>query len=291
MSGYFAGIDIGSTMTKVAIVNDGLVESLISRSGPEHRKLANLVMQEALDKAGIQLDDVDYIVSTGYGRMNVPFADKQITEITCHAKCISTYLPSVRTVIDIGGQDAKAISIENGRVVDFVMNDRCAAGSGRFIEVMAEVLNVKLEDMGKLSLTSKNEIAISSTCVVFAEQELTAKLAEGASIADLAAAIHRSLATRIYSMAGRLKIKKDIAVTGGGARNIGLVKALEDKFGCSVIVPDEPLLTGAIGAAICAREAFLQAKENGLPLKKSRGSLREVCFYTEYSADGKYGQV
>ena len=279
---YFAGIDIGSTMTKVAIVSDGrLVKSIISRSSPEHRKLANLVMQEALSQSGLKFEDIEYVVSTGYGRMNVPFADRQVTEITCHARGISSFMPSVRTVIDVGGQDSKAMRIEAGRVVDFVMNDKCAAGSGRFIEVMAEALNVKLEDIGPLSLTSRNEITISSTCVVFAEQEIMSRLAEGITIADLAAAIHRSLATRIYSMASRIKIKPDIALTGGGAKNIGLISALEEKSGYKMVIPDEPLMTGAIGAALIAEEIVLKAKEEGRGMERKRGVLREINFYAE----------
>jgi (R)-2-hydroxyacyl-CoA dehydratese activating ATPase len=279
---YFAGIDIGSTMTKVAIASGGrLVQSIISRSSPEHRKLANLVMQEALSQAGLKFEDIEYVVSTGYGRMNVPFADRQVTEITCHAKGISSFMPAVRTVIDVGGQDSKAMRIEAGKVVDFVMNDKCAAGSGRFIEVMAEALNVKLEDIGPLSLTSQHEITISSTCVVFAEQEIMSRLAEGIAIADLAAAIHRSLAIRIYSMASKIKIKPEVALTGGGAKNIGLVHALEERIGYSLVIPEDPLMTGAIGAALIAEEIVSKAREEGREIERKRGVLREINFYAE----------
>jgi (R)-2-hydroxyacyl-CoA dehydratese activating ATPase len=282
MSHYFAGIDIGSTMTKVAIVKQcELVKSVISRSSPEHRKLANLVMQEALSQAGLKFDDIEFVVSTGYGRMNVPFADRQVTEITCHARGISAYMPTVKTVIDVGGQDSKAMRIDNGRVVDFVMNDKCAAGSGRFIEVMADALDVKLEDFGPLSLTSQKAIVISSTCVVFAEQEIMSWMAEGAPIADMAAAVHRSLATRIYSMAGKIKIKPDVALTGGGAKNVGLVKALEEKIGYSLLIPEEPLMTGAIGAALIAEEIVRKAREEGREIERKRGLLREINFYAD----------
>ncbi|MFC1986247.1 acyl-CoA dehydratase activase [Chloroflexota bacterium] len=216
MAQYFAGVDIGSTMTKVVIMTETVVSSVVGATGPEHRKLANRVMEEALTSAGLHFDDITYVVATGYGRINVPFADRQITEISCHARGVSSLLPSARTVIDIGGQDSKGIKLGNGRVVDFVMNDKCAAGTGRFLEVIAEALGIRLEEMGELSLTAKNEVSISSTCTVFAEQEVVSKLAEGIPIADLAAGVHKAIATRVYGMVNRLKIEPDVAVTGGG---------------------------------------------------------------------------
>ena len=155
-------------------------------------------MEEALAKARLSFDDITYVVATGYGRINVPFADKQITEISCHARGVSYLLPGVRTVIDIGGQDSKAIKLADGRAVDFVMNDRCAAGTGRFLEVTAESLGVKLEDMGRLSLEAKNKVEIGSTCTVFAAQEVVAQLAAGAALADIIAGLHEAIASRIY---------------------------------------------------------------------------------------------
>ena len=280
MAEYFAGIDIGSTMTKVVIMAEDVIASVIGSTGPEHRKLANTVMAEALSSAGLRFDELDYVVATGYGRINVPFADRQVTEISCHARGVSSLLPTTRAVIDIGGQDCKCIKLEKGRVVDFVMNDKCAAGTGRFLEVIAEGLGVRLEDMGELSLTAKNEVSISNTCTVFAEQEVVAKLAEGVPVADLVAGVHSSIATRLYGMASRLKIKPDVAVTGGGARNIGLIKALEVKLGYSVMIPPEPLLTGAIGAALLGRDTVQNATEHNLPLTRSRHPLQEATFFT-----------
>jgi predicted CoA-substrate-specific enzyme activase len=251
---YYAGIDIGSTMTKAVIISGEIVASFVSPSVPEHQRLALDVMKELLAKAGLRREDVKYIVATGYGRVNVPFADKQITEISCHAKAAAYLLPQARTVIDVGGQDCKAIKLNSGKVVDFVMNDKCAAGTGRFIEVIAESLGVKLDEIGELSLTSQNEIPIANTCTVFAEREVVAKLTEGVPVADLVAGIHAAIATRIYGMAARIRIEREVAVSGGGAKNIGLVSALEKKMGFSVIIPPEPLLMGAIGAAFLARE-------------------------------------
>jgi len=276
---YFAGLDIGSTMTKVVIMNQAILASVIGPTGPEHRKLANRVMEEALAKANLPFDDITYVVATGYGRINVPFADKQITEISCHARGVSYLLPGVRTVIDIGGQDCKGIKLSNGRVVDFVMNDKCAAGTGRFLEVTAEGLGVKLDDMGRLSLTAENVARISSTCTVFAEQEVVAKLSEGVPLPDIIAGLHEAISVRIYSMVSRLKIEREVALTGGGAKNIGLVKALEAKLGYSVLLPPEPLLTGAIGAALLGEDITKQAAESGTPLLRSKRRLQEATFF------------
>ena len=280
MSEYFAGVDIGSTMTKVVIMNQAMLASVIGPTGPEHRKLANRVMEEALARANLSFDDITYVVATGYGRINVPFADKQITEISCHARGVGYLLPEVRTVIDIGGQDCKGIKLSNGRAVDFVMNDKCAAGTGRFLEVTAEGLGVKLDDMGRLSLTAKNVVRISSTCTVFAEQEVVAKLSDGVPLPDIIAGLHEAIATRIYGMVGRLKIEREVALTGGGAKNIGLVKALEARLGYSVLVPPEPLLTGAIGAALLGKDIARQAAENKMPLLRSERRLREATLFT-----------
>jgi len=279
---YFAGVDIGSTMTKVAIINQTILVSVIGPTGPEHRKLANEVMGEALDKANLHFEAITYVVATGYGRINVPFADKQITEISCHARGVGYLLPEVRTVIDIGGQDCKGIKLnDNGQAVDFVMNDKCAAGTGRFLEVTAEELGVNLEDMGRLSLEAKNKVEISSTCTVFAAQEVVAKLSAGAPLPDIIAGLHEAIATRIYGMVRRLKIEREVALTGGGAKNIGLVKALEAKLDFPALVPPEPLLTGAIGAALMGRNIVKQAAENGTPLPRSERRLQEVTLFTQ----------
>jgi len=263
MTEYFAGVDIGSTMTKVVIMAETMLASVIGPTGPEHRKLANRVMEEALAKAKLSFDAITYVVATGYGRISVPFADKQITEISCHARGVSHLLPGVRTVIDIGGQDSKAIKLSDGRVVDFVMNDKCAAGTGRFLEVTAEELGVSLEDMGRLSLEAENRVEISSTCTVFAAQEVVAKLSEGVALPDIIAGLHEAIAIRIYGMVRRLKIEREVALTGGGAKNIGLVKALEAKLGFPALVPPEPLLTGAIGAALLGKDIVKEAEKKG----------------------------
>jgi predicted CoA-substrate-specific enzyme activase len=280
MRQYFAGVDIGSTMTKVVIMDDSVLASVIGPTGPEHRKLANRVMEEALKKAKLPFEEITYVVATGYGRINVPFADRQITEISCHAKGLSSIFPEARTVIDIGGQDSKGIKLKDGRAVDFVMNDKCAAGTGRFLEVAAEELGVKLEDMGKLSLEAKKTERISNTCTVFAAQEVVTRLSEGAALADIIAGLHEAIATRVYGMLRRLKIEREVALTGGGAKNIGLVKALEAKLGFAVLVPPEPLLTGAIGAALLGRDIVKEAEEKGITLTKAERRLTEATLFT-----------
>ena len=280
MTDYFAGIDIGSTMTKVAIMDrDSIVASFIGPTGAEHRKLANEVMQIALTKAKISLDDLSYIVATGYGRINVPFADKQITEISCHARGVTHLFKTAKTIVDIGGQDSKVIRIENGQVSDFVMNDKCAAGTGRFLEVIADVLGLDIEEMGKLSLTSKKPSAISSICTIFAEQEVVDQLSKGVSLNDLVAGIHESMAIRIFRMANRIKIVREVVVTGGGAKNPGLVKALSNRFGHTVLVPPEPLLTGAIGAALKGKDLIDKQIRKGVTIDKSHRRLEEVTFF------------
>jgi predicted CoA-substrate-specific enzyme activase len=280
MKEYFAGIDIGSTMTKVVIVSDRLEASLIGPTGPEHRKLANKVMEEALGRAGLRFGDLSYIVATGYGRINVPFADKQVTEITCHAKGLHSVLPTVRTIVDIGGQDSKGIKIKDGKVTDFVMNDKCAAGTGRFLEVIADALGVPLERLGELSLTAQRAAPISSTCTVFAEHEVISQLSSGESVANLVAGIHDSVATRVYALVRKLKVEPDVAVTGGGAKNIGLIKALETKFGYPLKVPPEPLITGALGAALIGKEICEKAALSGQKVERSGQGLSEARIFS-----------
>jgi len=276
---YFAGIDIGSTMTKIVIMDDEINSQVIGPTGAEHRHLANKVMEEALSKAGIAFDELTYVVATGYGRINVPFADKQITEITCHAKGVSSIFPSARTVIDIGGQDAKGIKIAGGKVVNFVMNDKCAAGTGRFLEVIADALGLKLNEMGELSLQSKEKVRISNTCTIFAEQEVVSKIADGVPIEDILAGLHEAIASRVFHMAEKMKIEKDVAMTGGVAKNVGMVKALEDQLGFPVLIAREPLLTGAIGAAILGKELVIKALEKGEAIEKGARLLEAASFF------------
>jgi len=279
---YFAGVDIGSTMTKVVIQdeNDSILASIIGPTGAEHRRLAYQVMKDALNKAGLRFDEIELVVATGYGRFNVPFADRQITEISCHARGVSHLFPTARTVIDIGGQDSKGIKIRDGRVEDFIMNDKCAAGTGRFLEITAEALGVKVEEIGELSLKARHNVKISSTCTVFAGQEVVTRLSEGLALEDILAGVHDAIADRIWGMVQRIRVEKDVVITGGGAKNIGLVRALERKWGYPALLPPEPLITGAIGAAVIARELAIKALTEKRVLKKER-TLKELALFSE----------
>ncbi len=262
---YFAGVDIGSTMTKVVILDRGgrILTAIKGPTGPEHRQLANEVMKMALDEAGLQLDDISYIVATGYGRFNVPFADRHLTELSCHAKGVYSLFPNVRTAIDIGGQDAKCMKISNGRLTDFAMNDKCAAGTGRFLEVIATTLGINLDDLGDISLKSTRKVQISNFCTIFAQQEVVSRLSEGEKLEDIIAGLHDALASRVAALVRRLKVEPDVVLTGGVAKNIGMVKAMKENLGCELFVPQDPLITGALGAAILAKEQALETMAKG----------------------------
>lgn len=264
-------------MTKVVILKEEIVASVIGPTGPEQRRLANRVMEEALKRASLSFPQITYIVSTGYGRINVPFSDRQVTEVTCHARGIIHLLPEARTVIDIGGQDVKGIKIDaTGKIIDFVMNDKCAAGSGRFIEVIADTLEVPLDQVGERSLQSSHPAKISNICTIWAQQEVASGLAEGIPVADLLAGIHQSLADRIVRMVSRLKVEDGVVVTGGGAKNKGLLKALSEELGRSILVPENPLMTGALGAALLGKEIVERARQNKTPLETRERVFKEV---------------
>ncbi len=269
-------------MTKVAIIDEAgkTVTRVESHTGAEHRRLANKVMEQALEQAKLPFEEISYIVATGYGRINVPFADKQITELTCHARGVASIFPSARTALDIGGQDAKGLKIGgDGRLEDFVMNDRCAAGTGRFLEVIAETLGIKLEDLGAISLKSKNRGNISNTCTVFAQQEVASRISEGVSIEDIVAGIHEAIASRAVGMLRKLQIAPDVVFTGGVAKNIGVVKAVADNLGYEVLVPPDPLISGALGAAILGRELITKAMARGEALPRAERRLTEATFF------------
>ncbi|MBI4267297.1 MAG: 2-hydroxyglutaryl-CoA dehydratase [Chloroflexi bacterium] len=278
---YFAGIDLGSTMTKIVIVdaNENVRARVVEHTGAEHRHLANKVMEKVLQEAGISFKEIDYVVATGYGRINVPFADRQITELTCHARGVANFLPTVRLAIDIGGQDAKGLKIDRGKLVDFVMSDRCAAGTGRFLEVLAPILGLKMEDLGPISLQAKSKVSISSICTIFAKQEVISHISRGVPFADIVAGLHDSIASRVVRMVKRLKVEPDVVFTGGVAKNIGVVKALEERLGCKVFVPDEPLYSGALGAALLGQEITMKAIAKGETLEKKERRLEEVSFF------------
>ena len=282
---YFAGVDIGSTMTKVVVTDKAghLLSVIKGPTGAEYRQLANEVMRQALKQAALRIDDISYIVATGYGRLNVPFADRQITELSCHARGVSSLFPGVKTAIDIGGQDAKCMKIDNGRLVSFVMNDKCAAGTGRFLEVTAATLGIKLEDMGEISLKATRKIQISNLCTIFAQQEVVALLSRGEKLENIIAGLHDALASRVAALVRRLGIEPDLVLTGGVAKNIGMVKAMKESLGCEILVPEEPLITGALGAAILANQVYVKAAAAGEALPTKSRRLEKATFFSQES--------
>ena len=260
---YFAGLDIGSHSTKSCIINweEKLIAYVIKKTGAEMARAGVEALQECMSKASLKPSSIAYLAVTGYGRdaFSSTLPHERATEITCHATGAKYFFPKCRTVIDIGGQDTKAIRLdENGRVLKFVMNDKCAAGTGRFLEVMADALNVKLEDMGELSLKAMEEISITSTCTVFAQSEVISLLAKGKNPTDVIAGLHASIARKVHGLAKQVGVVDYVVITGGVAKNIGVVKALEKEMGRKVYVPPEPQIVGANGGALIAKRKYLQ---------------------------------
>lgn len=304
-----AGIDVGSTTTKVAVMEDskiphspesptpplikgdkgglrGIVGSKVSATGTNCRRTATFLLESILDNTGRTRDNVHYVVSTGYGRRMIDFSNEVVTEISANVKGASWLLnhlsrgeasspyeagqgnsvptngTKVRTLINIGGQDCKVISLDGkGMMVDFVMNDKCAAGTGRFLEVMSCILEVELEQLGAVSLKSKEPLPINSLCTVFGESEVISLLSQGKCVADIAAGIHRAISKRIGAMVRKVGLHEAVFFDGGPALNEGLRLALEQELGTKVFVPPEPQIVTAIGAAIVAYELLKKHNE------------------------------
>lgn len=260
--GYFknqdcvAGIDIGSLSTEVLILTlDGETAGYaIVQTGANSTEAALEAMEKALAASGIGKGQIRRTVATGYGRVSIPFADKRVTEISCHAVGAFHLFPDTGVVIDIGGQDSKVIRIgEEGKVLDFAMNDKCAAGTGRFLEVMANKLRVSLDDMGPLSLSAAGETAISSVCTVFAESEVVSLVARNHPKEEIIRGLHRAIVNRVWSMVRGIGVQGAVTMTGGVAKNTGVVSLLEEKLGQPIHVHSEPQIIGALGAALLAR--------------------------------------
>ena len=254
MSIYTLGIDIGSTASKCVMLADGkdiVAKSLISvgagTSGPQR------AIDEVLSAAGKKREDMAYVLATGYGRNSLMnYADKQMSELSCHAKGAHFLFPEVHTVIDIGGQDVKVLEIENGVMTNFAMNDKCAAGTGRFLDVMARVLEVDVKDLGRLGAMSTKYVGISSTCTVFAESEVISQLAMGTDKCDIINGIHKAIAGRVAGLAHRIGVRDQVVMTGGVAQNQGIVKALQDELGHEIHTSPLTQYNGALGAALFA---------------------------------------
>ena len=255
--GYFAGIDSGSTSTDVVILDKDkqMVTGVILPTGAGAAVGAERALEQALEQAGLQRGDIDAIVTTGYGRTAIQDGDKSITEITCHARGAHYLDPSVRTVIDIGGQDSKVIRLdENGTVENFVMNDKCAAGTGRFLEMMARTMEMNLDEMSKAGLHYKEDITISSMCTVFAESEVVSLIAQNKPTDDIVHGLNKAVASKTAALAKRVGGAERYMMTGGVSKNQGLVKTLEEKLGTTLVVSDKAQLCGALGAALFAMD-------------------------------------
>lgn len=252
---YLVGIDSGSTTTKIAIINHNkeLIDQLIVFTGASSKKSARKAFDEILNRNSIQFSDIGYIIATGYGRNIIDFADENVTEITCHSKGVLYFTQGIRTILDIGGQDSKAIKLMNdGEVEGFSMNDKCAAGTGRFLEVIARTLEIPLEELGDLGLQSTLSLSISSMCTVFAESEVISLIAEGHKKADIASGVFQSIANRSMGLIKRVQGEPPFAMSGGVAKNIGMVRMLEQKLGEKLHLASDPQICGAVGAAIIA---------------------------------------
>ena len=252
---YFAGIDVGSLSTEAVILDaqNELVGYSIIETGANSTDAAEEALDKALVDANLSQGQIRSSVATGYGRISVPLADKKVTEISCHGMGAYHLFPDTGTVIDIGGQDSKVIRVgEGGKVLDFTMNDKCAAGTGRFLEVMASKLQVSLEEMGKLSLQAGGELRISSVCTVFAESEVVSLVAQNHPKEEIIRGLHRAIVNRLWSMIKTVGVHGAVTMSGGVAKNRGVVALMEEKLGSAMHLHTEPQIIGALGAALMA---------------------------------------
>jgi len=271
---FYAGIDIGSTTGKAALIDENniICATHIIAATERPEKSAQICFSELLRKAGIDVGEIAHTIGTGYGRVLIPFANDNISEITCHARGAKFLCPTIRTVIDIGGQDCKVISVkEDGRVRTFAMNDKCAAGTGRFMDSQARALGVGIEEFSSLAASATAPARISSQCSVFAESEIIALVNCGTNASDIVAGIHSAIASRLISLLRRIPVAPDITVTGGCAKNDGLLAALQKASGLTIAkLKCDPQMVGAIGAAVLAKERAelkrQKAEQNAAPL-------------------------
>lgn len=251
-----AGWDVGSLTAKGIIMKDGdIVASEVIRAKPDPLESAEAVAALATAKAGISMGDIEYSVGTGYGRKHIPFVGDVQSDISCHAKGAHWSNPSIRTVIDIGGQDAKAIRVDrDGNVARYVYNDKCASGTGRFLEIIADALGIEIEQMGEESKKSTQTLTLSNQCVVFAETEIITLINDGAEIPDILNALHQAVSNRVASLAMSIGIENEVAMTGGVAKNQGMFQSLQKAIGTQITHLPHPQTNGAIGAALMAQE-------------------------------------
>ena len=259
-----SGVDVGSLSAKALILNEGKIKGWgLVLTGPDSVESADRAMDLAMKEANISLEQINYTVATGYGRINVPFAQTTVTEISCHARGNHWFFPQVRTILDMGGQDCKAIRCdEDGRLTNFAMNDKCAAGTGRYLERVAMTLGMSLGEIGPLSLAwVEGPLPISSTCAVFAEGDIVGLLREGKNPNDILAGATDAIVDRVVALLERVGVEEDLCVSGGVAKNIGVVKRLEKKLGVKAYIAPEPQIVGALGAALFAMAKMREGNE------------------------------
>ena len=254
---WFMGIDIGSVYSKGVIIGDSKPAAYhVIPSGANYQTAAETIKQELLRQLNLSQNDIADTVATGTGATNVPFASRQVSDIVCTARGINSIFPQVRTAIEVAGQSTKAIRInEQGMVTNFTVSEKCAAGSGRFIEVIANVLRINLKDFGPLSLKSKQPVTFGTGCAVFGESEAVTRVAEGNPKEDIAAGVNKALASKISSLVKKIKLEEPCAICGGGALNTGLIKTVEQEMNIKLLVPAQPQIVTALGAAVTARTA------------------------------------
>ncbi len=260
---YAAGVDVGSTQTKAVILDEEgrIVSRSLVDTGANVVKAAEKAYLAALENGGIHEEDVAFVIGTGYGRYKVTFGDTQVTEISCHARGAVYMFPGTRTVLDMGGQDTKAIRVRaDGEVLDFCMNDKCAAGTGRFLQMAAYALEIPLDELGPTALRGEKPVKISTTCTVFAESEVLSWLARGKKIEDILLGVHRSIATRSIALLRRVGIEEEITFTGGVTRNAGMVEVLNEMLGVKMNVSEESHYMGALGAALFALDHIMSSR-------------------------------
>lgn len=259
----YLGIDIGSVSTDAVILNEKseIVAKEVMRSGYNQRETVKQIIELCCEDVGITKEQIQYVVSTGYGRKNVECANQCVTEISCHAMGIHFLKEDIGTVIDIGGQDSKVIQLSDcGMIENFAMNDKCAAGTGRFLENMSHVLNISINEMGDIAVAARKSASISSVCTVFAESEVISKISDGVPFEEIVSGIHDSISERIIGLLYSVGMKGKIGMTGGVAKNKGMVHKISKKLNCEIFVPEEPQIIGALGAALFARNISLKEK-------------------------------
>jgi len=268
---YAAGVDVGSTQTKAVIIDEDrrIVGRALTDTGANVMRAAENAFQQARSEAGVREEEVEYVVGTGYGRYKVTFGNSQVTEISCHGRGAVQMFPGTRTVVDMGGQDTKAIRVSpSGEILDFCMNDKCAAGTGRFLGAASAALDIPLPEIGPTALTGDRPVKISTTCTVFAESEVLNWLGKGKKIQDILLGVHQSIATRSCALLRRVGVEEEVTFTGGVARNVAMIETLNQKLGLKVNVSEDSHFMGALGAALFALDHILASRT---PVHARRG--------------------